>query len=394
MTNVCNGCKYSTLLFCEKYKVDCLSMRVTNQRIQVPCAQCAEENGYEKQTEEILKDKKEPVALFRVPEFNMFQMYCAMKRAQEWYPEAFYDGYVISEIYDAFPGCIWNGRTANFGGEIWDRPSIENFRDDVEAQGWTVNLTWNNHLVKGTDVYDRYCNMITDVFHNGKHAITVSSPDLFEYLRNKYPNFRYYQSVIQTEKDNQFVKKADGYEVWLWNRHLNNNWDELLKVPMEDRDKIEFLCNDACTPICNRMKHYNRIDQGILDRINMDDWCNGMDMCTIDHDFMVFNGLRWGTNINYLQIPKYVENGFKRFKLCSRGDDPILCLHKNLKYFVKPQFFDDIFGWCLANQDAPECEMYRQYIEENGGSEYCQGCTKDICDNCKENIPVKCDENE
>jgi len=55
-----------------------------------------------------------------------------------------------------------------------------------------MNLTWNNHLVSGTDVYDRFCNAITKVFHNGKHSITVASPELFNYLKEKYPNFTYY----------------------------------------------------------------------------------------------------------------------------------------------------------------------------------------------------------
>ena len=29
------------------------------------------------------------------------------------------------------------------------------------------------------------------------------------------------------------------------NRNLNNNWEELLKVPEEERHTIEFLCNDG-----------------------------------------------------------------------------------------------------------------------------------------------------
>lgn len=280
---------------------------------------------------------------------------------RKYYPEAFRENCQISEIYGAFPGAIWNGRTPNFGGESLTIQQIDGIRQEIEDLGLSLNLTWNNHLVSGTDVYDRFCNSITEVFHNGKHAITVASPELFNYLKNKYPNFKYYQSVIQTEADKEFVRKDDRYDMFLMNRKLNNNWDELLKIPEAERDKIEFLCNDACTPICKRIGHYNVVNACLLKR--SDESCLG-NYCTIDHDFMLYNVNKWPMTIKPEDIDKYIENGFCHFKLCSRGDEPPIIAYKIAKYLAKPEYIDDVYTWAILRKYTSE-EEFEKNVYKN-----------------------------
>jgi hypothetical protein len=108
------------------------------------------------------------------------------------YPQAFFENHKIYEIYGAFNGCSWNGRTPLFKKSFLSLQEINDIKQKAELHNIAINLTWNNHLIEEKDLNDRYCNIITELFHNGKHSITVASPILFNYLKEKYPNFTYY----------------------------------------------------------------------------------------------------------------------------------------------------------------------------------------------------------
>lgn len=348
---VCEGCKFSHLLKCAKYNESCTSFNFNGCRYQVACLKCLQNDGYEEGTPDI-NTANGLIACMHMPgpeNLDLFKSFILMK---QHYPEAFYENRQITEIYGSFGGAIWNGRTPNFHMPCLTIEDIDQIRQDIEALGITMNLTWNNHLVSGTDVYDRFCNSITKVFHNGKHSITVASQELFDYLKEKYPNFTYYQSVISTSNDKVFTKKDNRYDMYLMNRNLNNNWEELLKVPMEERQNIEFLCNDACTPICHRMGHYNIVNACLLDRC--DENCVMGNYCTIDHDFIRYNARTWPMTINPEDIDEYLDNGFCHFKLCSRGDIPPIMALKMAQYLAKPEFVDDVFGWAISGLTEPE----------------------------------------
>lgn len=349
---VCNNCKYSTLHYCKKFNKECLSVFLSNQRCQLICLDCANNDSYEQfnnDENKILEPSK--IGYFHLPGIENLELFMPLITMRKYYPEIFFEDRQISELYGAFPGTIWNGRTPNFGGASLCMQDIDNIRKKIESLGLSVNLTWNNHLISGTDVYDRFCNNITEVFHNGKHAITVASDELFKYLKEKYPNFKYYKSVITTELDKTFLENQD-YDMLLMNRKLNNDWNELLKIPENKRSNIEFLCNDACTPICNRMGHYNIVNRCLKDRLDEGPYIQNY--CTIDHDFINFNRTRWPMSINSEDIDNYIKHNFIHFKLCSRNDtQPILAL-KVIKYLVKPQYIDDAFEWCINSLTMPE----------------------------------------
>lgn len=347
---VCEGCIHSSLLHCNKFNKECLSVSFGVDRHQLVCLDCLNEDSYEfGYTEE--KKYEGLIACMHMPGPEHFDLFKSMIKFQEFYPEACYPNRKITEIYGAFPGAIWNGRTTDYGQKTMTIQEIDIFRQDAEALGLSVNLTWNNHLVSGTDVYDRTCNAITEVFNNGKHSITVASKELFDYLKDKYPNFKYYQSVITTSNDKEFTKKDPRFDFYLMNRNLNNNWEVLSKIPEEDRSSIEFLCNDICTPICNRMGHYNIVNACLLNR--SDETCLGT-YCTIDHDFSQYNMKRWPMTINPSDIDKYLENGYCHFKICGRWENDIDIAMKLANYMVKPEFVEDAIYWLMAKRTQTE----------------------------------------
>lgn len=356
---VCAGCKYSSLHKCTKFNEPCPSFCFGTDRYQTCCLSCLNEDSYEFGIPEKVNEDK-LTACFHVPGPENFKTFKSIIKMQEYYPEAFYPNRKITEIYGAFSGAIWNGRTPNFDCPCLTIQQIDQIRKDIEELGLSLNLTWNNHLVSGTDVYDRFCNAITEIFHNGKHSITVASPELFNYLKEKYPNFTYYQSVISTTCDKHFVKKDERYDMYLMNRNLNNNWDELLQVPVEERGKIEFLCNDICTPICNRMGHYNIVNACLLNR--SDESCLGL-YCTVDHDFSWYNAKTWPMTIKPEDIDKYIENGFCHFKLCSRGDAFWVIALKMARYLALPEYVDDVMNWATHETEVPESIFKKQGME-------------------------------
>lgn len=350
--NVCNGCVHSSLHYCNKYKSICLSMRYQNTRYQIACPQCSYNLDY--QFGVISEPMVKIQAFFRVPGINNFRAIRSLKKMREFYPEVFYENRDIIQIYDAFPGAIWNGRQSNFEGSLQSIESLTRIRKDLESCGLSLNLTWNNHLVTEADCLDRYCNMITTVFHTGNHSITVSSPILFKYLKEHYPNYQYYQSIISEENDTNNIDIKDGFDKIVLNRHLNNNWDVLSTIPEEMRKNIEILCNDTCTPWCKRMVHYDADNINILQRSNPPDYIRSY--CMIDHDFTHFNNAHWPYTVTTDMIDVYIQNGYCNFKLCSRSDTTPELLLKIIPYFVKEPYRHDVFCWALNGIIVPETQ--------------------------------------
>lgn len=341
---ICNGCRFSSLHYCQKFNETCLSVRLNQERYQLICKSCNLNDSYEFGLPQTLTPIS-PIGKFRLPGLDNITIIESLVKMKECYPEVFYQNREISAVYDSFSGAIWNGRQANFQGKIYSVEELIDLRDYIESLGISLNLTWNNHLISGIDIYDKFCNIITEAFHNGKHSITVASLELFNYLKQTYPNYTYYQSAITASNDIDFIKHDNRFDYYVLNRTINNNWDKLLTIPKEERKSIELLCNDFCTPFCNRMVHYNLDNKLILNRSNPDDYIGKY--CTIDHDFMYFNNERWDITILPQQIDDYISRGFYNFKLSSRGDLPPIMALKSIQYLVKPEYMMDSFVWAM-----------------------------------------------
>lgn len=341
---VCNGCKWSSLHTCHKFNKECLSVRLNGKRYQLICTDCLNEDSWEEGQWEIPKYKGN-IGYFHLPGTQYWAYWKSLLRLKQLYPEVFIENRDIKEIYGNFPGSIWNGRSPDYGDTVLTIQDLEKIRQEIEELGIRLNLTFNNSMVEETDIYDRWSNSIASVFHNGKHAITVASPILFKYLKEKYPNYEYYRSVIPTEKEEPI--NDDNFDYILWPRKYNNNWEELNKIPSEQRTRYEFLCNDGCTPICDRSVHYKICNSCLLQRSDENTVLGNY--CTIDHDFMGYNTYRWPMSINPEDINLYIDNNFVHFKLCSRGDSSTLLMYKTIKYLIKPQYIETSFDW-LINQ--------------------------------------------
>ena len=78
-----------------------------------------------------------------------------------------------------------------------------------------------------------------------------------EYLRKNYPNYKYYRSIIAAK---DIAYNTENYHMSVVNRNWVNDFKKLNSIPVEQRDKIEIICNDVCIDDCPRTyEHYKAI---------------------------------------------------------------------------------------------------------------------------------------
>lgn len=177
-------------------------------------------------------------------------------------PEVFNEGVNIGAVYGCFPGAIWNGgRLMTCSLHIGDIENVINRFNEIDIP---LRFTFTNSLLQKEHTFDTYCNLIMESANNGMNEVLVNSPILEDYLRDKYPDFKYILSTTRCERDlnklNQFSKE---YDMVVLDFRDNNNFDFLNQL--EDKSKIEVLVNSYCNPKCTRRKqHYEMISRNQL----------------------------------------------------------------------------------------------------------------------------------
>ena len=111
------------------------------------------------------------------------------------YPEKFRDNYEIGSVYGTFPGAIWNGGRAVIG--VTQKSDMEKIISTYNSFGVPVRFTWTNSLIEEKHLDDTYCNLIMSVADNGKNQVLVNKQILEDYLRKRYPDFKYISSTTK-----------------------------------------------------------------------------------------------------------------------------------------------------------------------------------------------------
>ena len=250
-------------------------------------------------------------------------------------PDKFIDDISIGSFYGSFPGMNWNGGRCCQG--ITDKGNITNTINSINSCGIPVRFTLTNVLIDEHLLYDPYCNMILEIAHNGKNEILVNNKMLEEYLRNKYPNFKYISSTTKCIMDiDKFNEELENYYLVVLDYRKNTDKDFLKAI--KHKDKTEILINAYCSPTCNkREEHYKYLSQCQLDQepINCS-FCN-----TLSHSFQESLKLDSVIKVDNL-YNYYVKQGFTNFKIEGRTLHPIDVIDSYVYYMVKPEYRDEI----------------------------------------------------
>lgn len=288
----------------------------------------------------LLKTMKNTTVYYHLPGlFEFFDFYSAFLPLFYTHREYFYDWCKIGSIYGAPCDCVWGGGRSGFGG---------NNEKDVFAllkeYGISARLTFSNSLLRPEHLSDRKCNALCRMFQNTdcnvKNGIIVHSELLLEYLKENYPDFYFVSSTTKVITDfaefEEELNRRD-FSFVVPDFRLNKMFDSLSNLTQEQKDKVEFLCNECCWTGCTERKAcYENVSRKNLGENVPDHICNSPGG---SEGYVFSKAMKNPMFINIEEIQtKYAPLGFSNFKIEGRSLGNALILEFLLYYMTKPEF--------------------------------------------------------
>ena len=252
--------------------------------------------------------------------------------------EYFYDWCDIGSIYGAPSDCIWGG------GRVSDGDSNpEEVLTLLEEYGISSRLTFSNSLLKKEHLSDRKCNELCRLFEKNnkiQNGVIVHSELLLDYLKNNYPELYLVSSTTKVITDfDEFLMETDrdDFKYVVPDFRLNKSFAELDTLPQDQKDKVEFLCNECCWYGCrDRKRCYENVS-----RKNLGEDCPDH-RCTAPGAQQGYRFSKAMENPGFIgagDIRKiYLPGGFSNFKIEGRGLGSALILEFLLYYMTKPEY--------------------------------------------------------
>ena len=273
---------------------------------------------------------------FYLPGFyNRSYMNIILYKIMTRYPEYFYDGIKIGAVYGTFPGAIWNGGRTSLG--TIERNQIIASLEEFNENNIPCRFTFTNPLIEEKHLYDTYCNLIMELGNNGMNEVLVNSEILEKYIRENYPKYKIISSTTKCINNIDTLKKELEKDYYLVVADsMFNNTSELFTL--NHKEKIELIINHYCEDNCpKRIEHYKNVGKCQLEFRESD-----FPPCkNINRDFYdLFNSHSFITTEKLYD--KYINAGFKHFKIDGRAFNPYKLAESYMYYFVKPQYRDSI----------------------------------------------------
>lgn len=241
------------------------------------------------------------------------------------------DNIKIGSFYGS-PNAIWNG------GRVLNSPKIP--IDDLKKMSIfyynkdiPIRFTFTNPLIEEKHLDDKYGNIILQIFDNDKNEILCNTECLENYIKSRY-NYKLISSTTKCLKDKNAIQKEidkNQYRLVVLDYNHNNDFDFIEQL--NNRNKLEVLCNPVCDPNCSRRtSHYIYLGKTQL---------NGFD----EFPFVCKNSCRLfyeaAKNTAFISkenINKYLDLGINNFKLEGRTAYNYDLLEILIYYLVKPEF--------------------------------------------------------
>ena len=277
---------------------------------------------------------------FYIPDFyEFFKLNTFLIQYLRDFPQKFYDNIKIGAIYGCFPNQIWNsGRYS--GGISADISNIEETIKAINQLGIPIRFTYTNSCIREEHLSDRHCNFVTECGHNGMNEILVNSPLLEEYLRKKYPNYKYISSTTRCIRDiNKLNELIDSnkYSLVLSDYRDNFDFDFLNKI--NNKKKLEILVDPVCKLDCKlRESHFLYISQ-----VQLGEEPTVKDPKCECEKFAFYELLKKDNIIKVNDLyNKYYKMGFEHFKLEGRNNIFIDVIDSYMYYLVRPEYKDEM----------------------------------------------------
>ena len=258
-------------------------------------------------------------------------------------PTKFRDNVRIKSFYGAFPGTIWNGGRANFG-KYFTKDVLEGTIQEANSLDVALRYTYTNSLITKNELNDYYCNKTMEFADNGKNEVLVNNPVLENYLRQRYPNFKYILSTTACVRDLDKINEAtEKYDLVVMDFRDNKNEDFLNGIV--HKNKIEILVDETCHKDCPyRKKHYEDVA-----RIQLLELGDGEAKCMFEPHYTRNNSFYENFSNNPDTVitaddlyNKYVDMGFRHFKLLGRNNETYFQFESYIHYLVKPEWREQV----------------------------------------------------
>lgn len=270
--------------------------------------------------------------------FEFYELYRVFLPLYREHRDWFYDWCEIGSIYGAPADCIWGGGRAGFG---------ENDPKEVLAlmqeYGISARLTFSNSLLKEKHLSDRKCNALCALLEENKdvqNGVIVHSDLLLEYLKKHYPHLYFVSSTTKVITDfKQLVEeiRREDFRYVVPDFRLNKAYDRWKTLSWQEKDKVEFLCNECCWFGCkDRRNCYEAVSRRNLG-VNAPEH-----HCKAPASEQGYRFSKAMTNPGFIGIDDiqniYIPMGFSNFKIEGRGLGSALVLEFLLYYMTKPEY--------------------------------------------------------
>lgn len=286
-----------------------------------------------------MKELKTKAAYYHLPGlFEFYELYKEFLPLFYEHREYFYDWCDIGSIYGAPADCIWGG--GRVGGGDCEADEVLRLMNRYKI---SARLTFSNSLLTIEHLADKRCNRLCRLFEQNtkvQNGVIVHSDILLEYLKKHYPGLYYISSTTKVLTDFAQLKEEVRNEAFRYvvpDFRLNKAFDKLDTFSQQEKDKIEFLCNECCWYGCkDRKSCYEAVSRRNLYEDCLEHICTAPDA---KQGYMFSKAMDNPGFIGIEDIKNtYIPMGFSNFKIEGRGLGSALILEFLLYYMTKPQY--------------------------------------------------------
>lgn len=281
---------------------------------------------------------KKAIAHYHLPGlFEFYEFYKEFLPLYSSHREYFYEWCDIGSIYGSPEDCLWGGGRVGEGN-----PNPNEALSLVKKYGISARLTFSNSLLKEEHLRDIKCNQLCDLFNiekEIKNGVIVHSDLLLNYLKQNYKNLYFISSttkVLTNFSDFENEINRDEFRYVVPDFRLNRSLEKLNNLSQQQKDKVEFLCNECCDINCGARK----ICYESVSHKNLND--NYPEhICKAPNGNEGYKFSKAMENPSFIGIEDicntYIPNGFSNFKIEGRGLGSAIVLEFLLYYMVKPE---------------------------------------------------------
>lgn len=279
------------------------------------------------------------MAHFHLPGlFEFYELYRIFLPLFYEHREYFYEWCDIGSIYGAPADCMWGGGRAGFGDN-----NAKEVLALLREYGISARLTFSNSLLRKEHLSDRKCNELCAMFEKSeavRNGVIVHSDLLLEYINKNYPGLYFVSSTTKVLTDFEDFKeevKREDFSYVVPDFRLNKAFDRLNTLSQENKDKVEFLCNECCWYGCgDRKACYEAVSRKNLGEDSEEHHCEAPDS---GEGYRFSKAMKNSGFISIGDIRNvYMPMGFSSFKIEGRGLGSALILEFLLYYMTKPEY--------------------------------------------------------